>query len=43
MEIYTDEYFEDDLYHTKMRVRVRTVNERHGKIIVKLDFEEWLP
>jgi len=34
--------FEDDLYHTKMLVRVREVVERPYKILVKLDFENWL-
>jgi len=33
---------EEDLYGTKMRVRVRKVEQHHNKVIVKVEFVAWL-
>jgi hypothetical protein len=41
-EIYEAGTLEEDLYHTRMRVRVLGVQHIHGRVIIRLDLVEWL-
>lgn len=40
--LYQEGSLDEDLYGTRMQVRVLKVEHRHGKTLVKLDFEKWL-
>lgn len=40
--LYKEGDLGEDLYGTQMQVRVLKIEQRHGKTLIKVDFEKWL-